>query len=41
MDTGGKKELCLFWEWAYEYFGRSGQNGPFYEHGSVAQNAGS
>ena len=41
MDTWGEKDLCLFWEWAQEYFGRSGQNGPFYQHGSVTQNAGS
>ena len=41
MDIGGKKDLCLFREWAYEYFGTYRQNGPFYHHGSVAQNAGS
>ena len=41
MDTWGEKDLCLFWEWAQEYFGRSGQNGPFFQHWSVAQNAGS
>ena len=29
MDTGGEKDLCLFWEWAQEYLGRSGQSGPF------------
>ena len=29
MDTWVYKDLCLFWEWAPEYFGRSGQNGPF------------
>ena len=23
MDTWGEKDLCLFWEWAQEYFGRS------------------
>ena len=39
MDTWGEKDLCLFWEWAQEYFGRSGQNGPFYQHRRVAQNA--
>ena len=41
MDKCSEKDLCLFWEWAQEYFGRSGQNGPLYQHGSVTQNAGS
>ena len=29
MDTEGNKDVCLFWEWAQEYLGRSGQSGPF------------
>ena len=37
MGTWGEKDLCLFWEWAQEYFERSGQNRPFYQHGSVTQ----
>ena len=38
MDTGGEKDLCLFWEWAQEYQGRSGQIGPFTRYGGLAQN---
>ena len=38
MDTGGEKDLFLFWEWAQEYLGRSGQCGPFYTSGGLVQN---
>ena len=38
MDTGGEKDLCLFWEWAQEYKGRSGQTVPFTTYGGLAQN---
>ena len=34
MDTGGKKDLCLFWEWVYEYFRRSGQKYHFTNMGA-------
>ena len=30
--------MCLFWELAQEYQGRSGQIGPFTTYGGLAQN---
>ena len=38
MDTSGEKDLCLFWEWAQEYLGRSGQAGPLSTYGGLGQN---
>ena len=38
MNTWGEKDLCLFWEWAQEYLGRSGQVGPFSTYGDLGQN---
>ena len=38
MDTWAEKDLCLFWEWAQEYLGRSGQSGPFSTYGGLGQN---
>ena len=38
MDTWGEKDLCLFWEWAQEYLGRSGQVGPLSTYGGLGQN---
>ena len=38
MDTWGEKDLCLFWEWAQEYLGRSGQVLPFSTYGDLGQN---
>ena len=38
MDTWGEKDLCLSWELAQEYFGRSGQAGPFSIYGGLGQN---
>ena len=37
MDTWGEKDFCLFWEWAQEYLGRSGQSGPFPTYGGRGQ----
>ena len=38
MDTWGEKDLCLLWEWAQEYLGRSRQVGPFSTYGDLGQN---
>ena len=38
MDTWGEKDLCLFWEWAQEYLGRSGQVRPLFTYGGLRQN---
>ena len=38
MDTSDEKDLCLFWEWAQEYLGRSGQAGPLSTYGGLGQN---
>ena len=38
MDTWGEEDLCLFWEWAQEYLGRSEQVGPFSTYGDLGQN---
>ena len=38
MDTWGEKDLRLFWEWAQEYLGRSGQVGPFPTYGDLGRN---
>ena len=38
MDTWGEKDLCLFWEWAQEYLGRSGQVEPFSTYWDLGQN---
>ena len=38
MDTWGEKDLCLFWEWAKEYLGRSGQVEPLSTYGGLGQN---
>ena len=38
MDTWGEKDLCLFWEWAQEYLGRSGQLRPLSTYGGLGQN---
>ena len=38
MDTWGEKDLCIFWEWAQEYLGRSGQVGPFSTFGNLGRN---
>ena len=41
MDTVGEKDLCVFWEWSYEYFINFRRMLPFHSPGGVAQNAGS
>ena len=38
MDTGGEKDLCLFWEWAKEYLDRYRQSGPFSTLGGLIHN---
>ena len=38
MDTWVEKDLCLFWEWAQEYLGRSRQVGPFSTYEDLGQN---
>ena len=38
MDTCGEKDLCLLWEWAQEYLGRSGQVRPLSTYGGPGQN---